>query len=109
MDSIGQASSLDVNNRDPRELRELAIECMGTEYPCFRLLREFPLGAQEPSCIALSSDGASLAIGTSKNSVNIIQAESGKSIAILSGHESSIVDLAFRPGDSILACAEANG
>ena len=112
MDSIGQASSLEVNNRDPSELRELAIECMGTEYPCFRMHRKFPLGSQEPTCIALSSDGISLAIGTSKssvNSVNVIHAESGEPIATLTGHVSSIVDLAFRPGGSILASAEANG
>ena len=112
MDSIGQASSLDVNNRNPRELRELAIECMGTEYPCFRMHRKFPLGSQEPTCIALSFDGISLAIGTSKssvNSVNVIHAESGEPIATLTGHVSSIVDLAFRPGGSILASAEANG
>ena len=109
MDSIRQASSLNVNNRNPRELRELAIECMGTEYPCFRMLRKFHLGSDVPTCIALSFDGISLGFGTSKNQVHVIHAESGEPIATLTSHESSIVDLAFRPGGSILASADRNG
>ncbi|MCP4578166.1 MAG: hypothetical protein GY846_17995, partial [Deltaproteobacteria bacterium] len=55
--------------------------------------------------LALSPDGKILASGGTDNAVTLWDAETGKGLKTLEGHENSVLELAFSPDGSLLASA----
>ncbi|MGE3807847.1 MAG: WD40 repeat domain-containing serine/threonine protein kinase [Gemmataceae bacterium] len=75
-------------------------------------LREIPVkkshGGKNNYCIALSSDGKTLASALRRYDITLWKPESGEVIATLSGHQDYVHALAFSPDGTMLASASAD-
>jgi hypothetical protein len=109
LDNIRAASQLDVGTRDTAELRELAVECMGSPYPCFRL-RATWAGHQGPvTALELSPDNRLAASGSRDRTVRIWSVAEDRSLAELSGHTEVVTGVAFHSDGQRLASCSADG
>jgi WD40 repeat protein len=109
MDDIRQAARLGVAEKDPATLRELAIQCMGTSYPCFRL-RQTWQGHQGPvTGIAFSRDGRLAVSGSRDKSLRLWERASGRTIAVLDGHNAAVTGVAYHADGRRIASASADG
>lgn len=95
MKNIQEAAALDVPGRDPKELRELAIECMGSIYSCFRLQGTWEGHAKDVTSLALSADGSLVASGSRDSTVRIWSMPHGEVKAVLTGHTLPVTGVAF--------------
>lgn len=108
MDDLQKAAQLDVPERNLDELRELAIACMGTEYPCFRLKETWTGHSQPVTCMAASADGRWVASGSKDRSVRLWKLPGGTPIA-LSGHTDAVTALSFHHASKWLISAALDG
>jgi eukaryotic-like serine/threonine-protein kinase len=109
MDNIRQAAALEVAERDPRELRELAIECMGSEFPCLRLHDTWKGHGGPINSVAFSADGR-LAVSTSDDqTARVWSVPSGQPLAVLTGHGQPVTNALFLPGGKWIASSSADG
>jgi WD40 repeat protein len=116
MDNIRQAAALQVPDRDPTALRELAIECIGTGYPCMRLRENCGghLGAVEH--VTLSQDGRWMASGGADGTARLwilkqvadhqVRAELA---AVFEDHAGGVTGLVFHPCGKWLATSAKDG
>ncbi len=109
MDKIGQAARLDVADRGPEELRDLAIECMGTAYPCFRLQATWAGHAGPVKAVAFAPNGQWAATGSTDRTVRLWHVPTGETRAVLNGHTASVTSVAFDPAGTQLASGSADG
>lgn len=98
MNNIAEAAQLDVPNRDPAPLRELAIECLGNPYPALRMIEDWSAHDGPVVCTAMSSDGM-IATGGVEGEIRVWSVD-GQLLAKLLGHYDTITDLKF--------CSDAN-
>ncbi len=73
-----------------------------------RTVARLEFGAPAPRCGVFSSDGAWLVIGGEFGDIRVYDARSGAFARELRGHRAEIMDLAVRPGASLLASAAAD-
>jgi WD40 repeat protein/serine/threonine protein kinase len=109
MDNIRQAGTLEVADRDPTELRELAIQCIGTEYPCMRLHGTWAGHTGSITSAAISPDGGLVASGSRDQSVRLWSMPAGRPLAVLFGHTKAVTGVAFHPSGHWLASSSADG
>jgi WD40 repeat protein len=109
MDNLRAAADLDVAARDRSELRELAIECMSSQYPSFRLQATFEGHDGPVTTVARSADGLRAASGSTDRTVRLWSVPDGQSLAVLSGHTQGVTGVAFHPAGRLLASGSADG
>jgi WD40 repeat protein len=104
MENIRQAGQLQAENRNPTELRELAIECMGTANPCMRLHPRWdapPSPASSVSgpvnSVAISPDQRLAASGSGDGTVRLWSLPDGRMLRALHGHRGEVTEVAFDP------------
>ncbi len=109
MANLRTAGRLDVAARDPAALRDLAVECMGTQYPCFRL-RETCAGHNGPvTAVAISPDGRLAATGGRDQMVRLWSLPDGEPLAVLTEHRGPVNGVAFHPFSQRLASGSMDG
>lgn len=106
---IRAAAALNVKNVDRGALRELAIQCMGSQYPCFRLRAEWEGHTAGVFAVALSPDKSIVASGSKDCSVRLRSVEDDQKVAILTGHTGAVTGVAFHPTRPLLVSASADG
>ena len=79
--NLRKASRLDVAGRDPVELRELAIQCMGSQYPCLRLAGTWTGHRGPVLSVAVSPDGHSAVSGSVDGTVRLWRLPEGRPLA----------------------------
>lgn len=109
MDNLRDAARLEVPLRDPRELRELAIECMGMEQPCFRVLGAWEGHTGPVTSVALSPDEKLVASGSRDRTIRLWTLPEGKPIGTLTGHDEIVTCVAFHPKGQLLASSYRDG
>src|SRR5262249_4177908 len=109
MDNIRQAGALEVVDRDPRELRELAIEIMGSEFPCMRLHDTWKGHAGPINSVAFSADGRLAVSASDDRTARLWSVPSGQPLALLAGHEQAVTGALFLPGGKWIASCSADG
>jgi WD40 repeat protein len=109
LDNLGAAARLDVAAREPAELRELAVQCMGAQYLCFRLHGAWEGHTGTVTALAMRADGRLLASGSRDRSVRLWSVPDGRTLAVLSGHTGTVTGLALDAGGRRLASCSADG
>jgi WD40 repeat protein/tRNA A-37 threonylcarbamoyl transferase component Bud32 len=106
--NIQKAARLAVSPGNVSELRDLAIQCMGTEYPCLRVHSEWTAHASPITGLAVSPDGG-LAATAAQDCLAIWNLPEGKQAAVFSGHGTPITCVDFHPDGVRLAVAFDDG
>lgn len=109
MDNLATAARLDVSTRDPIRLRELAIQCIGAEYPCLRPLGRWTGHVGPVHAVALSPDGTLAASGGEDRTVRLWSVPGGATIAALTEQTGRVTVVEFRPDGRQLASAAEDG
>lgn len=109
IDDIRAAAALDVRSRDRTALRELAIQCLGSQYPSLRLHREWEGHSSAVIDIAFSPGDRLIASASKDQTIRLWHSPSGRLVAILEGHKATVTSVAFHPTRPILVSASADG
>jgi WD40 repeat protein len=96
-DNILQASKLNVPNRNVDELRDLALQCLNTEHPCFRQEKEWHGHAAPIHTVAMNADATLAASAAEDRTIHIWTIPEGKLSARLLGVSSFPRQLLFHP------------
>ena len=109
MDNLRDAGRLDVAAHDRAGLRELAIECMGVQDPCFRLDATWDECNGPVTALACAPDGKTAASGGRDGRVRFWSVPDGRALAVLDGHTKTVTGLAFSPDGRHLASCSTDG
>lgn len=109
MDSLRRAAALKVPDRDTAGLRDVVVECMGSEYPCFRLHGGWKGHQGFVTAVALSADGRIAASGSADQIVRVWSIPDGKCLATCAGHTGTITGVAIHPNDSQMVSSSLDG
>jgi eukaryotic-like serine/threonine-protein kinase len=109
MDNLQAASRLGARHMDPALLREQAIDCFGSSYPCMRLHRECSGHTAPVRSVAISPDDRLAASGSLDATVRLWGVPSGQLLAVLKGHTSGVTQVAFQPRAQMLASCSQDG
>ena len=107
--NLSEAAKLDVADRDLAGLRDLAIECMGSAYPCMRIQGTWSGHTGPVTTVVVSPDGRLAASGSRDQTVRIWSMPDGEPLAVLTGHTGTVTGLAFHPGSQCLASCSVDG
>jgi WD40 repeat protein/serine/threonine protein kinase len=104
---LTQALRLQTPDKDPLELRQEAVACLG-DYVGLEPVtwEDFPTGIETA---ALRPDGTELAVGLADGAVLLRRIPSGAPIARLTGHRSAVSSLTFRADGTALVSTDLNG
>jgi WD40 repeat protein len=108
MENLETAAQLETAPRDLAELRELAIECMGTKYPCMRLRSSFASSGERIHSLAFNPS-ATMVAAASGLSVQLWRTPGEELLASLQGHSKLVTRVAFHPQGRWLASASLDG
>jgi WD40 repeat protein len=109
MANLREASRLDVASRDPVELRELVIQCLGSQYPCLRLAGEWSGHEGAVSSVAVSPDGRFAVSGSWDRTVRLWRMPGGQPLAVLSGHTQAVTGVSFHRDGRHVASSSLDG
>ncbi|HEX3314870.1 MAG TPA: serine/threonine-protein kinase, partial [Gemmataceae bacterium] len=109
MENLESATRLDVPGRDVSELRDLAIQCMGTEYPCFRLTRTWQGHSGPVTSLAVAPNGRMAVTGGDDRTVRLWSVPDGKQLAVLTGPTQRVTSVSFHPSGRFIAAGSADG
>ncbi len=109
LDNVREAANLDVTGRDPAALRDLAIECMGSRYPCCRLQGVWSGHTGPVTASTCSPDGRMAATGSQDKTIRLWSLPEGKLLAVLSGHEGTVTGLTVHPNGRLLVSCSTDG
>ncbi len=109
LDNLRQSARLAGPAADRTEIRELAIECFGSEYPCFRLARTWEGPRNAVTATAFSPDGRLVASGSRDGTVRIWPIGDDHPRAVLSGPAEGVTGVAYHPQGGWLAASSAEG
>jgi eukaryotic-like serine/threonine-protein kinase len=109
MSNIDGASRLNVAARDPVELRELAIQTLGSRYPAFRLLAAWEGHSGAVLSVAFSPDERLAMTGSRDRTARIWSMPEGRPLAVLAGHEGPLTAVAFHPAGRLAASSSNDG
>jgi WD40 repeat protein len=108
-DNLRESARLAGPAADRSQNRELAIECFGSEYPCFRLAWARQVHTKAVTATAFSPDGALVASGSRDGTVTISAIRDDQPRAVLAGPEEGITGVAYHPKGGWLAASSADG
>lgn len=95
MENIAEAARLEVANRNPTALRELAIECVGSKYPCLRLIDQWKEQTTPVQTLTINVDGSMAASGSRDGSICLWELPTGRLLKKLEKHSAAITGLEF--------------
>ena len=110
LDKLKEAASLDVADRDMPALRDLAIQSIGVDAPCFRVQTTIA-GHQGPvASLAFDPDSRWLASAGRDAAIHVWSVPEGRPIANLVGNVKPVTSIAIRAGvERWLASASVDG
>ena len=97
IDNLAEAARMPVRDRDPMELRDLAILAMGNEHPSIDPLREWRPNEASVTDVAFSASGELAASATSDGGVRVWAIPSCDLLATLNGPEKRVTGVVFHP------------
>ncbi len=109
LDNIREAATLRSADRDPAELRELAIQCLGTPYPCLRVHDTWKGHEGAVIRLAFSSDGKHVVSGSRDRTARLWDVASGHCLAVLRGHTDIVTRVGFLPDGHRVVSASLDG
>jgi WD40 repeat protein len=110
MDRIRRARALETDAVDPTELRELAIEFLGTSAACFREVAVLAGDGEPVRSLSLDAGETRIAVGRADGRVELRSlAETSLELELELRLPSPALGLAFHPRAQLLACACADG
>jgi WD40 repeat protein len=107
--NLREAGQLATADRDRQALRDLALRCMATRYPCFHLHAICKRHAGPVLAVAASGDAKLAASGGSDRLVCVWSAVTGRQLAESSDRLPEVTAVAFQPDGDWLACGDAGG
>ncbi len=108
MDNLREAAGVTAASDLP-ELRELAIESMGTDATSFRLHRDSATHPASATTVALSPDGKLMVSGASDGSARVWSFPDCRPLATLARHQGKVTDLVFLGQTRWLASSADDG
>jgi WD40 repeat protein/serine/threonine protein kinase len=109
MEDVRQASKLDVAARNSVELRELAIQCIGSKYPCMRLIDRWQGHTGPVTSVSLSPDEQLALSGSRDRTARLWSVRVGRPLAVLEGHDGGVTSVAFHPNGRTVATSSLDG
>ena len=109
LDNLRASARLAGPAADRTENRELAIECFGSDDPCFRLRQTWAGHASAVTATAFSPDGQFVASGSRDGKVCLWSIDHVEPRAILPGPSEGVTGLGYHPSGGWLAASSADG
>ncbi|MGO9462722.1 MAG: WD40 repeat domain-containing serine/threonine protein kinase [Isosphaeraceae bacterium] len=109
LDNLRESARLAGPAADRTEIRELAIECFGSEDPCFRLAQTWEGPKSAVTATAFSPDGGLVASGSRDGTVRIWPVSGDHPRAVLPGPAEGVTGVAYHPQGGWLAASTALG
>ncbi|MCP3914735.1 MAG: protein kinase [bacterium] len=108
MEDVQLAAALETDARDERELRALAVQLMGSNTPCLRVVGDFEETAVVYS-VAIDATGSLLAVGTDSGVVGLRRLSDAGQLAHKTPGNGAVHGLAFHPTEPMFASTSQDG
>jgi WD40 repeat protein len=109
MSNLRQAAELEVADRDRSELRELAIQCLGSSYRALRLHGTWSGHTESVRSVAVSPNGRLVVSASMDGTARLWELPGGRALAVLGRGGGAIMSVAFHPGGRHIAAGSLDG